>query len=117
NLVGIPFTPDDVDPRSLGSFVNDLDAPAAALEAGQAYWVFASEASTRILTGLRTPQPRVSTGWSLYAPVSDSGIPTDAIAWTYQDGIWLQADAPLQPGTGYLLFQEQSRSPASRQQD
>jgi hypothetical protein len=105
NLIGIPLIPDDDDPSQLGATVNTLDAPAASLQVGQGYWVFATASSTVILTGQRPQQPPIPNGWSLYAPVRSSAPPSDATAWTYSDGAWrlAPADSALEAGQGYLL--------------
>jgi hypothetical protein len=100
NLIGIPLDLDDKSPSQLGSHVQ-----ADSLEAGHAYWVFSPAATTHILTGLRTLQPRIPAN-GLYSPVTDSAAPTNAAIWGFVDGAWrvVPDGGLLEAGAGYLIY-------------
>ncbi|MFT5127853.1 MAG: hypothetical protein ACI8W8_001460 [Rhodothermales bacterium] len=108
NLIGIPLGLDDKSPNQLVPVVNTLAAPATSLSAGRGYWAFSTTTTTRILTGLRTPQPAIPSGWSLFAPVADSAVPADVTIWAFDNGSWrlVPADSALEAGRGYLLHSQ-----------
>ena len=126
NLIGIPL---EMDAESLAKFASvaavftydeatqsyiQID-DTTALVAGNAYWVFATEATEIAVNGsiINAEGVPLKAGWNWVTPLNDSelAMPTDAVkaVWFYTSDGYRQAteDADIQLGRGYWVYSEE----------